>query len=204
MVVAGFAALSISCGKATISSEQNHAELTSPTPTNSDVRYDEVTKPSVSPIQPNETVGVPPQVGSFGDKTQAENQLSVALAQYPVADEETRTNIVEHLAELVDKGADTADVAKALGSMFTMEKSAAVKVSILDELDGLAPPSLREQVMPALLPDQPPEVRDEAVAILKDLGDKRAIPALQTLLADHDDDLREEAQDAINALNSQP
>ena len=133
--------------------------------------------PNLVPIQPNETVGVPPQINSFADKTQAENQLSVALGQYPVADEETRTNIVEHLAELVDKGADKADVAKALGSMFAMEKSAGVKVSILDELDGLAPPSLLEQVMPALLADQPLEVRDEAVAILKDLGDKRAIPA---------------------------
>jgi HEAT repeat protein len=202
IVVAGAAVLLIGCGKSNVSSEQNQAEPTSPTSTNNPVRSDEVSTPFASPVQPGETAGLPRQVASAADKSQAENQLSVALAQYPVADEETRTNIVEHLAELVDKGVDEADVAKALGSMFAMEKSAAVKVSILDELDGLAPPSLFEQVMPALLANQPLEVRDEAIGILKDLGDKRAIPALQTLLADPDDDIREEAEDAINHLNS--
>ena len=204
IVITGAAVLSVSCGKPELSSEQNQPKSTSPpAPTNTVVRHDEVT-PSLASPQPGEIVASSPPIASSADKSQAENQLSAALAQYPVADEETRTNIVEHLADLEEKGVDKADLAKALAAMFAMEKSATVKVSILDELDGLAPPSLLEQVMPALLPDQPLEVRDEAVAILKDLGNKRAIPALQTLLSDPDEDLREEAQDAINSLNNLP
>ena len=202
-ITVSLAALLIGCGKSNVSSQVNQAESTSPSPTNTQVRS-EMTTPFASPAQPGETAGVPARVASSADKAQAETQLSTALAQYPEADEETRTNIVANLAELVDKGADKGDVAKALTSMFGMEKSTNIKVAILDELAALDPPSLLEQVMSALLPDQPPEVRDEAVSILQDLGDKRAIPALQTLLNDPDEDLREEAQEAIKSLNSPP
>ena len=88
--------------------------------------------------------------------------------------------------------------------MFAIEQAAVIKTSILDELEALGTPSLFEQVTPALLPNEPLEVRDEAIAILKDLGDKRAISSLQALLADPDDDIREEAEDAIAHLNSLP
>jgi HEAT repeat protein len=138
------------------------------------------------------------------EKKEAENQLTNVLAQYPSADETTRMNTVENLADLIDKGFDRNDIAKALVSMFAMEQSAAIKSSILDELEALDPPTLFERVTPALLPNQPLEVRDEAIAILKDLGDKRAISALQPFLADPDDDIREEAEDAITHLNSLP
>jgi HEAT repeat protein len=133
---------------------------------------------------------------------QANNQLLVSLAQYPAADPKTRADIAEHLAGLKDQGVDKTVIASALGSMFAMEKSAAIKMSILDELDALGGSLVLEQALVAVLPNQPLEVRDEAISILQDLGDKRAIPDLQRLLTDPDDNIREAAQDAINWLNN--
>jgi HEAT repeat protein len=37
---------------------------------------------------------------------------------------------------------------------------------------------------------------------LQDIGDKRAIPSLWPLLADPDENIREEAQDAIDSLGN--
>jgi HEAT repeat protein len=135
-------------------------------------------------------------------KNQAENQLLVAVAQYPGADEETRTSIEEHLAELADQGVDKADIARALGSMFAMEKSAIVKKSILNELYTLGGSFVFDQAIVAVSPNQPLEVRDEAVSILQELGDNRAISTLQPLLTDPDENIREAARDAINSLNN--
>jgi HEAT repeat protein len=50
-----------------------------------------------------------------------------------------------------------------------------------------------EQVSVGFLPDQPLEVRDEAISILHDLGDKRAIPNLQPLLTNPDENIRDAA-----------
>jgi HEAT repeat protein len=135
---------------------------------------------------------------------EAGNQLLVALAQYSMADEQTRNGIEEHLVGLADKGVAKGDIARALGSMFAIERSAIIKKSILDELYALGDSSVLEQVTVGLLPNQPLEVRDEAISILQDLGDKRAIPTLQPLLADPDENIRDAARDAINSLNNSP
>jgi len=124
------------------------------------------------------------------------------LAQYPTADEHTRNDIAEHLAGLADKGIAKADIARALGSMFAIEQSVIIKNSILDELSALGDSSVLEQVTVGLSPSQPLEVRDEAISILQELGDKRAIPTLQPLLADPDENIRDAARDAINSLNN--
>ena len=134
----------------------------------------------------------------------AENQLVVALEQYAVADENARTDIEEHLGDLAEQGVDKKDIARALVSMFAIEKSPPIKMSILDELEALGAQYVFDQALAATASNETLEVRDEAISILQDLGDKRAISTLQPLLMDPDEVIREEAQDAINTLNSRP
>src|SRR6266404_3618397 len=131
---------------------------------------------------------------------QGENQLRGALAHYGAANEETRTDIEEHISQLTDAGVAKRDLVTTLGVMFGMENSISVKCSILNELYYLEDPSVLEYVTVGLPANQPLEVRDEAISILQDLGDKRALPYLWPLLADPDENIREEAQDAIDWL----
>jgi hypothetical protein len=137
---------------------------------------------------------IPPEQG------QAQNQVRVVLTQYREADPETRTNIEENISELTDAGISNPQIATTLGTMFAMEDSADIKCSILNELYELNDPSALEYVLGGLSPNQPLEVRDEAISILKDINDKRAISSLWPLLADPDEVIREEAQEAIDQL----
>ncbi len=202
--MAAAAGLLIGCGKSASPPRQGGAELAAPSLTSTSVLQEGPVKPPLAKVEPITTSAPPAEMTSSPATSQAENQLLVALAQYPVADEETRGDIEEHLAGLADRGIDKGDVATTLGAMFTMENSAIIKNSILDELYALGGSSVLEQVTAGLWPNQPLEVRDEAVAILKDVGDKRAIPTLQPLLADPDENIRDAARDAINSLNNPP
>jgi HEAT repeat protein len=131
---------------------------------------------------------------------QAESQLRDTLTQYRTADEATRKQIEENISQLADAGVPKRDIVSTLGAMFAMENSAAVKSSILDELYSIDDPSVFEQLRLGLAPDQPLEVRDEAIYILRDIGDSRAIGALWPCLSDPDINIREEAQEAIDAI----
>ncbi|MEY2519882.1 MAG: hypothetical protein QOF24_1641 [Verrucomicrobiota bacterium] len=130
----------------------------------------------------------------------AENKLRGALAQYPAANEETRINIEEHIAELAEAGVSKQDIVATLGAMFAMENSIPVKLSILNEFYYIQDPSVLEHVTAALSPNQPLDVRDEAISVVRDMGDQRAIPSLWPLLADPDDNIRDDAQGAIDAI----
>jgi len=131
---------------------------------------------------------------------EAESQLRATLTQYRTGDEATRSDIEEHLSQLLDAGVPREEIVSALGAMFAMENSAAVKSSILDELYYIDDPSVLEQVRLGLSPDQPLNVRDEAIYVLRDIGDNRAIRALWPYLSDPDINIREEAQEAIDAI----
>ena len=192
------AALLIGCGKSPPPSQQT---LSSPAPSMSSAEAS-----NSQQTQPESTGTASPlsQTPVSPDNNRAEDRLVNTLTQYSAADEETRHNLVEQLPDFVDEGLSKDRVAKALSSLFATEQSSDIKVLILDELEALDTPSLMSQVTPALSADQPSDVRDEAITILNDLGDKSAIAILQPLLSDADEDIREEAQDAINHLNSLP
>jgi HEAT repeat protein len=87
--------------------------------------------------------------------------------------------------------------------MFRDENSVEVKTDILDELGDLGDPSAFDQIVQGLDQHQPDEVRTDAIQALDTLGDKRAIPLLQPLLADRDEDVRDAAQTATDSLNGQ-
>jgi HEAT repeat protein len=86
--------------------------------------------------------------------------------------------------------------------MFTMEESIPVKLSILNELYYIRDPSVLAHVVAALSSNQPLDVRDEAISVLEDMGDQRAIASLWSLLTDPDDNIRENAQKAIDAITA--
>jgi HEAT repeat protein len=135
--------------------------------------------------------------------TGAKDQLEGILAHYGVADEQTRMEIEEHILQLENAGIPKTDLAKTLGAMFAMETSIPVKWSILNELYTLGDPSALEYVTVALSADQPLEVRKEAIGVLQEIGDKRALPYLSSLLADPNRNIREQAQDAIDWLQAE-
>jgi HEAT repeat protein len=191
------------CRRSASPTPEGVVELASPAAPRPSMMQEAPIKPPPAKAEPRTTPAPPAETTSSPATSQAENQLLVAVAQYPAADEETRTDIEEHLAGLADNGVDKGDIARALGSMFTMENSALIKNSILDELYALGGSTVLEQVIVGLLPNQPLEVRDKAISILQDIGDKRAIPSLWPLLADPDENIREEAQDAIASLSNQ-
>lgn len=199
-VAATLALLLCGCGKAPSPTEDAGSLSPLPGTTATSSPWEGATAPS--PIAAGTSVKEQAETTISPAASPAENQLVSALARYAQADEKTRLDIEEHLGELAEQGVDKKSIAATLTSMFAMEKSAVVKLSILDELDALGPPYVFDQAIAATASNEDLEVRDEAISILKDLGDKRAISTLQALLTDPDEDIREEAQEAINSLNS--
>jgi hypothetical protein len=196
--VAAVAILLTGCRRVTSPTPAGAVELAAPAVPRSSITHE-------VPVAPDDPRAMPgPQAENVSSPaSQGENQLHSALTQYTqyrAADEETRTNIEEHISELADAGVAKRDIATTLGTMFAMEDSIDIKCSILNELYQLQDPSVLEQVTVGLSPNQPLEVRDEAISVLQDIGDKRAIPSLWPLLADPDENIREEARDAIDAI----
>ena len=51
--------------------------------------------------------------------------------------------------------------------------------------------------------NQPKDVRDAAIDALGDIEAKRAVPILQSILSDPDEDIREHAKDVIEQVQTQ-
>jgi hypothetical protein len=110
---------------------------------------------------------------------------------------------VEQIYKLTDAG--TPEAIASLGRLFHMEKDNDLKTEIMDSLfdiDG------QDERKAALLSagagaDQPKEVRQSAIDGLEDIDSKYALPILQALLGDPDEDIRDAAKDAIEMLQTQ-
>jgi hypothetical protein len=107
---------------------------------------------------------------------------------------------VENIYKITDLG--TPEAIAALGRLFQAEKEVDLKTEILDSLfdiDGL------DDKKAALLAagagaDQPKDVRESAIDGLTDLAPKYALPILQALVSDQDQEIRDLAKDAIEQL----
>jgi hypothetical protein len=133
-----------------------------------------------------------------------DSRLQDALRNFHTApDKVGRSLMASDVVKLADAGVSKQQIASALGYMFRDENSVEVKTDILDELGDLDDPSAFNQIVQGLDQHQPDEVRTEAIQALDTLGDKRAIPVLQPLLTDRDDDVRDAAQTATDSLNGQ-
>jgi len=133
-----------------------------------------------------------------------DSRVQEALRNFhTAADKIDRSTMASDLAKLADAGVPKQQIASALGYMFRDENSVEVKTDILNELGDLDDPSAFDQIVRGLDQHQPDEVRTAAIEALDSLGDKRAIPVLQPLLADRDEDIRDAAQSATDSLNDQ-
>jgi HEAT repeat protein len=133
-----------------------------------------------------------------------DSRLQEALRNFHTTGDKTdRSTMASDVAKLADAGVPKPQIASTLGYMFRDENSVEVKTDILDELGDLDDPAAFDQIVQGLDQHQPDEVRTAAIQALDSLGDKRAIPLLQPLLADRDEDIRDAAQSATDSLNDQ-
>jgi HEAT repeat protein len=104
------------------------------------------------------------------------------------------------LSDLVD--APPAAAVDVLGRLFYYEEETEVREEILHSLldvDGQGE-AKRRLLEEAIQPDLPRSLRLTAIDLLAELGDKQALPALQKMLADPDQEVRQAIDDAMNDL----
>lgn len=109
---------------------------------------------------------------------------------------------VETIYKLTDAG--TPEAIASLGRLFQMEKDNDLKTEILDSLFDIDGQDNNKAAILAFAVSstQPKEVRESAIDALEDIDAKYALPILQGLLADPDEEIRDAAKDAIEMLQS--
>jgi hypothetical protein len=110
---------------------------------------------------------------------------------------------VEQIYKLTDAG--TPQAIASLGRLFHMERDNDLKTEILDSLFDIDGQDERKAALFAAGAgaDQPKEVRQSAIDGLEDIEPKYALPILQALVGDPDEDIRDAAKDAIEMLQAQ-
>ena len=97
---------------------------------------------------------------------------------------------------------ETGNAVDTLSRLFFQEKDADMKIQIIDaigDIEGFKEKKLA-LLTSAVKTDQPQDVRESAINTLGDMEDARAIPILQSLLNDPDEDIRTDAEDTMKLL----
>ena len=113
------------------------------------------------------------------------------------------TERVQVIFQLSDLG--SADSLGVLGRIFPKEQDPDLRIQILNSLFDIEGQDDKKAVLLAAgaATNQPKEVRDAAIDALGDIEAKRALPILQALLDDADEDIREHAKDTIEQIQTQ-
>jgi len=129
-------------------------------------------------------------------------QVAAAIETAYISNPEFNSR-VEQIYKLADAG--TPQAIASLGRLFHMEKETDLKTEIVDSLFDIDGQDDRKAALFAAAAgaDQPKEVRESAIDGLEDIEAKYALPILQGLLADPDEDIRDAAKDAIEMLQTQ-
>jgi len=92
----------------------------------------------------------------------------------------------------------------ALGRLFVNEPDQELKVELINSLSDIDGENDKKLgiLTGALRPDQPKDVRLEAIDAIVETEDKRGIQILQGLLQDPDEDVREAVQDGVEQLQT--
>ena len=140
----------------------------------------------------------------------------------PAAQEETPAELVAQTKQLESDYYNTPDFQKrvviiynltsvespatidALSRLFLNERDPELKVELVNSLMDIEGENDKKLTLltGAIRPDQPKDVRLEAIDALAETEDKRAPQILQGLLSDSDEEIREGAQDAIEQLRA--
>ena len=113
------------------------------------------------------------------------------------------TERVQVIFQLSDLG--SVDALGVLGRLFQKEQDPDLRVQILNSLFDIEGQDDKKSALLAagVATNQPKDVRDSAIDALGDIEAKRAVPILQSLLNDTDEDIREHAKDIIEQLQTQ-
>jgi HEAT repeat protein len=149
----------------------------------------------VAPVAP-EAPATPPE-----DSPEAlSGQVKQFEADYKNTDDfQKRVVIIYNLSSV-----ESPDTVDAIGRLFLDEKDKELKIELVNSLldiDGENDKKLAI-LSGAIRGDQPKDVRLQGIDGMGDTEDKRSIQVLQGLLIDPDEDIRENAQDTIDQLQT--
>ena len=113
------------------------------------------------------------------------------------------TERVQVIFQLSDLG--TVDALGVLGRLFQKEQDPDLRIQVLNSLFDIEGQDDKKAALLAagVATNQPKDVRDAAIDALGDIEAKRAVPILQSILSDTDEDIREHAKDVIEQVQAQ-
>ena len=196
LAVAVVAAVAVGCGKheeeppAPVAPPATKAETPKPAPFTLPKPAPVSGKPTTPPIAKPAAVPV--------STPEIMQQLSSWEATYNANPEFTQR--VELIYKITDT--ETPEAIVTLGRLFHVEKDPDLKTEIVDSLadiDGLDDRKLAI-LTAAAGADQPKDVRESAIDGLGELQPKFALPILQALASDPDEEIRDQAKDQIEML----
>jgi hypothetical protein len=191
------------------------APTRAPGPTPSPTKTAQATTPptSSSVPPPPAPVRAPTQVSgkgtpavSGGDDTAAEvlqkaqSALSFETAYNATSDFKGRVETIYKISDL-----NTPEAIATLGRLFAAETKPELKTEIVDSLmdfDGLDDKKAAI-LAAAAAPGQDKDVRETAIDGLTDIDPRKAIPILQGLVNDPDEDIRDAAKDALETAQEE-
>jgi HEAT repeat protein len=150
---------------------------------------------SISPL--------PTNLPTLPSPSTAENTMQVESLENSYKsnlDFSTRVDVIYKLSDI-----GTAEAISVLGRLFHLEHDTDLRVEILDSLFDFEGSDDKKAAIFAAgaAAGQPKEVREAAIDGLGDIEPHLAIPILQALLSDPDEEIRDDAKDAIEQLQSQ-
>jgi HEAT repeat protein len=130
-------------------------------------------------------------------------RLSQAVERFQsTAEAREREQMTNDFTELAASGVSPHDVATELAGLLKSEPATLVKLALLDRLSELDDIDIIFAIASGLEAEQPRKVREAAIDLLENNGDKRAIPLLKKLAADSDAEVAKKAADAADLLNT--
>ena len=149
---------------------------------------------------PDTTAPVAPEVPTEDSPAALSAQVKQFEADYQgTLDFQKRVVIIYNLSSV-----ESPDTIDTIGRLFLNEKDKELKIELVNSLLDIEGENDKKLAIlgSAIRADQPKDVRLEGIDGMGDTEDKRAIQVLQGLLTDPDEDVRQNAQDTIDQLQT--
>jgi hypothetical protein len=154
-------------------------------------------KPPISAKMPVPTAVIPPVTQEETPAQLAAQVRQLEGEYYNTPDFQKRVVIIYNLSSV-----ESPATIDAISRLFLNEQDTELKVELVNSLTDIDGENDKKLTIlsGAIRPEQPKDVRLEAIDALADTEDKRAIQVLQGLLNDPDEEIRDAAKDAIEQL----